>query len=295
MIRTIPGYTGRFAPSPTGPLHFGSLVAALASFLDARAASGRWLVRIEDVDTTRAVPGAADDILACLRAFGLEWDGEVITQSARGAVYAAAFERLEKGGWVFPCACSRRELEGDLYPGTCQAGIDPARPIRSWRARVDAEPVEFTDRWMGRRREILTESSGGFILRRADGVWAYQLAVVVDDAAQDVTHVVRGEDLFESTARQIWLQQRLGYPRVAYLHIPVARDAEGRKLSKQNRALPLDPADPAPALRAALRFLELEAEDLAAGVTAWARHRRFPPIPDPADAPPRPDSSTAGQ
>ncbi|MCE7951266.1 MAG: glutamyl-Q tRNA(Asp) synthetase [Xanthomonadales bacterium PRO7] len=227
-------YRGRFAPSPTGQLHFGSLVAALGSWLRARSQNGAWIVRMEDLDPPREVPGAAADILATLAAFGMESDEPVMLQSRRENAYATAFARLDAAGHVFPCWCSRVDLEpfGGIHR-TCFAPPDPAR-APAWRLRDDA---------------------GDFVIRRVEGWYAYHLAVVVDDAEQGITEVVRGADLLDSTPRQIRLQQLLGLPTPAYLHLPLALDPEGRKLSKQDRARPVDRADPAPALRAALRFL----------------------------------------
>jgi glutamyl-Q tRNA(Asp) synthetase len=247
-------YVGRFAPSPSGPLHAGSLVAALASWLDARAHGGRWLVRIEDVDGPRSVAGAAEGILATLRAFGLDWDGEVVRQTARSDLYQSAFDRLRAAGLVYPCACTRREIADSVasvrehafgrelvYPGTCRAGIAVGRQARAWRMRVPGEDIVFEDALAGTQTQNLAREVGDFVLRRADGLWAYQLAVVVDDAAQGVTHVVRGADLLDSTARQIHLLRALGYAEPAYLHVPVVTDAKGEKLSKQTKALALDP------------------------------------------------------
>jgi glutamyl-Q tRNA(Asp) synthetase len=245
-------YRGRFAPSPTGPLHFGSLVAALASYLDARAVGGQWLVRMEDIDTPRTMPGAAASILSCLEVYGLHWDGPVLYQSARLPAYRQALEQLARDGHVFGCACTRRDLgESGLYPGTCRGGLPEGVPPRAWRLRVDSQPVEFLDRLYGPRRELLTETCGDFVLLRADGIFAYQLAVVVDDAFQGITDVVRGSDLLDSTARQIVLQRRLGYPLPRYLHIPIVVDENGEKLSKQTRAQPVpDLGSPAVLARA---------------------------------------------
>lgn len=246
-------YIGRFAPSPSGPLHAGSLVAAMASYLDARAHHGRWLVRIEDVDEARTVPGADASILRTLAAFGMLPDGEVIWQSRRGDAYAAAFERLH--GHVYPCGCSRREIADSNagaamhgpapYPGTCRDGMAPGRVARAWRLRVPAtgdpdECIGFMDRVCGWHAQHLATEAGDFVLKRADGFWAYQLAVVVDDAAQGVTHVVRGMDLLDSTPRQIWLQRLLKGPTPRYLHTPLVRNAAGEKLSKQTGAAPLE-------------------------------------------------------
>ena len=250
-------YCGRFAPSPTGPLHFGSLVAAVASWLDARAHRGRWLVRIEDVDKPRCRQEWADDILATLERFGLCPDGEVLRQSRRGEAYREALERLKQAGLAYPCGCTRRETAGGRYPGRCRNGLPPGRAPRAWRFRVPPGGTGFADRWQGWFEQDVEAQSGDFILLRADGCFAYQLAVVVDDAAQGVTHVVRGADLLDSTPRQILLQRALGFPQPAYLHHPVVMDGEGRKLSKQNRAPSLDPARDADSLRAAVEFLGL--------------------------------------
>ncbi len=265
-------YHGRFAPSPTGPLHFGSLVAALASWLDARAAGGLWSVRIEDVDAPRTVPGATDAILATLAACGLAWDGEVLHQSRRRARYAEALERLRAGGHVYGCRCSRREIadsaprgiEGAVYPGTCRTLGLTAGPPQAARFRVAPGEVAFDDRVQGRIAQDVAKEVGDFVLLRRDGLHAYQLAVVVDDADQGVTDVVRGADLLASTPRQILLQRALGHPTPRYLHFPVATDARGEKLSKQNRAPALEGAAAAAHLPAALAFL---GQDVAAGAT----------------------------
>jgi glutamyl-Q tRNA(Asp) synthetase len=256
-------YLGRFAPSPTGPLHFGSLVAALASFLDARAHRGEWLVRIEDVDTLRTVPGAEDEILRALEAFGLVWDGAIVRQSERGERYGEALERLRVAGLVYRCRCSRREIEdsalagieGPIYPGTCSRVALAGDAAGADRVRVPDRAVAFDDRVMGRIAQNLSCDIGDFVLRRRDGLFAYQLAVVVDDADQGVTDVVRGADLIHSTPRQIFLQQALGVPTPRYLHIPAATNAKGEKLSKQTHAAPVDPRRPAAALKKALEFL----------------------------------------
>ena len=271
-------YVGRFAPSPTGPLHFGSLVAALASWCDARAAGGRWLVRMEDVDKPREMPGAAAAILRTLGACGLHRDGDVMVQSARIDAYRDALARLAP--WTYGCACTRREIADSallasdgaaVYPGTCRNGIAPGRAARA---------VCFDDAVQGRIAQVLAREAGDFVLLRADGLFAYQLAVVVDDAAQGVTDIVRGADLLDSTARQIFLQRRLGVREPRYLHVPVATNAAGEKLSKQTRADAIDAHDPVPALRAALRFLGqdvIETADrdalLATAVARWDRGR----------------------
>ena len=256
-------YRGRFAPSPTGPLHFGSLVAAVASFLDARTRGGEWLVRMEDVDTPRVVAGAADDILRTLDAFGMRWDGEVMYQSARSDAYRAALNALKREGKVYACGCSRREIadsavagiEGYVYPGTCRHGIAPGRAPRAWRVRTDGAAIGFDDAIQGRVFHDLEKDIGDFVLYRADSVYAYQLAVVVDDAEQGITHVVRGADLLESTPRQIHLQQLLGYTTPAYAHLPVVVNAEGQKLSKQTLAPAIAASHAAASLTHALAFL----------------------------------------
>jgi glutamyl-Q tRNA(Asp) synthetase len=232
-------YRGRFAPSPTGPLHFGSLVAALGSYLDAKAHGGEWLVRMEDIDTPRVVPGAADDILRTLERFGFEWDGPVLYQSSRMEAYEEALATLRRRDLVFPCSCSRKDV-GDLpYPGTCRQGAKGDRS--SWRLRVESGLVEFEDRRLGLQRQNVLDHVGDFPLKRADGLFTYQMAVVVDDAFQKVTDVVRGEDLLDSTSRQILLQRALGLPEARYLHLPVVLNSDGQKLSKQTGAVPLDP------------------------------------------------------
>jgi len=255
---------GRFAPSPTGPLHFGSLVAAVASHADARAMQGRWIVRIEDVDEPRTVPGAADEIVSALARHGFAWDAPPARQSDATARYAAALERLRAAGVAYPCACTRRELvdaplvDGErVYPGHCRGGIAAqraARTQRSWRVAVGDATIDFVDRVQGPQSQSLRDEVGDFVVLRADGYYAYQLAVVVDDAADGVTEVVRGADLLGSTARQILLQRLLGLPTPAYLHVPVAVDANGQKLSKQQGARALR-GDPAAALRDAWAFL----------------------------------------
>ncbi len=291
-----PGYVGRFAPSPTGPLHAGSLVAALASWLDARAHGGRWLVRIEDVDTPRCVPGADRLILGQLAACGLLPDEPPLWQSARGEAYQAALDRLVASGWAYPCGCTRSDIEralatrgtprprgGELvYPGTCRDGLNghEARAMRMRTSFVDcaSEPeITWHDRRLGEQRQHLCEAVGDFVLKRADGLWAYQLAVVVDDAAQGITDVVRGEDLTDNTPRQILLQRSLGLPTPRYLHTPLVLGANGEKLSKQNGAAALDLTDPLAALRAAAAVLGLniDAPDRAAwlqgAIEAWRR------------------------
>jgi len=266
-----PSYIGRFAPSPTGPLHEGSLVAALASWLDARAHGGQWLVRIEDVDTPRCLPGMDAVILGQLAACGLVPDAPPLVQSQRGAVYQAALDQLVAAGLAYPCGCSRKDIEiataqlgrprnrhAELvYPGTCRHGLH-GRPARAWRLDVEKSSphdpiVAWQDRRLGPQTQDVAEDVGDFVLRRADGLWAYQLAVVVDDAAQGITHVVRGADLADNTPRQIVLQRALGLPTPSYLHTPLVRGDNGEKLSKQNGAKALDCATPQAALDALQR------------------------------------------
>jgi glutamyl-Q tRNA(Asp) synthetase len=295
-------YRGRFAPSPTGPLHAGSLVAALASWLDARSAGGHWSIRIEDVDGPRCVPGVDRFILQQLATCGLAPDEPPVWQSTRSALYQAALDDLLAGQRAYPCACSRREIELALaarghapprhaervYPGTCRAGLD-GRPARAWRVRTDAADgqdtwIDWQDRRLGPQRQNVTAEVGDFVLRRADGLWAYQLAVVVDDAAQGITHVVRGEDLADNTPRQVLLQRQLGLPMPHYLHTPLVLAADGQKLSKQTGARALELADPLAALRAAGAALGLPpglpgsdcAAWLAAAVPLW---RQVWPLP----------------
>ncbi len=251
-------YRGRFAPSPTGPLHFGSLLAATGSWLDARAAGGEWLLRIEDLDPPREPPGAAGQILRALEKFGLCWDGEVCYQSRRGAAYDEALERLSAAGWAYPCICSRKDVAeanarrgqpgSRRYPGTCRARRPAqARTTRVVRVRTDTTLQTLTDRLQGEFTQVLERDVGDFVLRRREGYIAYQLAVVVDDHAQGVTDVVRGIDLLDSTPRQLWLQRLLGCATPRYMHLPVVVAAAGAKLSKQTGAAPVD-TDRAPEL-----------------------------------------------
>lgn len=230
-------YRGRFAPSPTGPLHFGSLATAVGSYLEARTQDGIWLVRMEDLDTQREQPGAADQILRALELHGLAWDGPVMYQSHRQEAYEAALCTFKALGMVYPCACSRKEIsdsatqgiEGPVYPGTCRKGLNGREP-RAWRIRTTAEEIAFEDQLQGRQCQVLERDIGDFVLKRADGIFAYQLAVVVDDAAQNITHIVRGADLLDSTPRQIWLQRQLSLPLPRYAHLPVAVNARGETL-----------------------------------------------------------------
>jgi glutamyl-Q tRNA(Asp) synthetase len=271
-------YVGRFAPSPTGPLHFGSLVAALASWLDARAARGRWLVRIEDLDAPRQQPGAADLILRTLERLGLAWDGPVLYQSLRAPLYRAALDKLQRH--TYWCGCTRREIAdsslglavdgAQIYPGTCRQGVAQGKTARALRLRTDADAIAFVDRVQGAQSQRLAAEVGDFVLYRADGQFTYQLAVVVDDAEQGVTDVVRGADLLDSTARQIFLQRLLGAPTPRYLHVPVALDANNEKLSKQTGARAVDAAHRDRVLREALRFLGQPATaDLDEAIAAW--------------------------
>ena len=287
------GYIGRFAPSPTGLLHAGSLVAALASWLDARAHRGRWLVRIEDVDIPRCVPGADTEILSQLARCGLVPDEPPVWQSGRGALYEDALQRLVAADLAYPCGCSRREIEQALlaaghelprhaelvYPGTCRDGLHgkPARAMRLRTLDVRGHDVciDWIDRRLGAQRQNLAHAVGDFVLQRADGLWAYQLAVVVDDAHQGVSHIVRGEDLADNTPRQVHLQRLLGLPTPFYLHTPLVLGVDGEKLSKQNGAAPLDLSEPLAALKQAGAVLGIEvpahepAAWLAAATSAW--------------------------
>jgi glutamyl-Q tRNA(Asp) synthetase len=279
-------YVGRFAPSPTGPLHFGSVVAALASWLDARAAGGRWLVRIEDLDAGRVQRGASDRILSQLERLGLTWDGEVVFQSARTGLYEAAIRRLSAKDAIYPCACSRRELTDSslgrspdgsaIYPGTCRRGLPPGRDGRAIRVKTDGANCSFIDRVQGVVSQRVDVESGDFILKRSDGLFAYQLAVVVDDADQGVTDVVRGADLLDSTARQIHLQRLLELPEIRYLHMPVAVNGRGEKLSKQHQAASVENDSAEVVLARALRFLGQDVPErasldalLARAVEGW--------------------------
>ena len=305
-------YVGRFAPSPTGPLHAGSLVADMASYLDAKVHGGTWLVRIEDIDEARTMPGAAEAILQTLLDLGMQWDGEVVWQSRRKDLYQAAFDRLQ--GHTYPCGCTRREIADSrigvasdgaaVYPGTCRNGLAPGRSPRAWRLRVPDAPHDvftFDDAWLGPRSQHLASEVGDFVLKRADGFWAYQLAVVVDDAEQGVTDVVRGSDLIDSTARQIYLQGLLGLATPNYLHVPVVTNGMGEKLSKQTGAIEIDSANPLDELRRAAAFLGLELASAPmsdpavfweSAVAAWAKRRQTLAHPAPygtSKLPARPD------
>ena len=256
-------YRGRFAPSPTGPLHAGSLVAAVASYADALAHHGHWLVRMEDVDEGRVAPGAADNILRTLEAYGFEWLGEVWFQSRRKRRYRELTEELSRRRLAYPCACTRREIaeagqpgiEGVVYPGNCRNGLPAGREGKAIRLLTDDREICFTDRIQGRHCQVLERDVGDFIIHRADGYTAYQLAVVVDDADQHINQVVRGADLLLSTPRQLYLQELLGFPHPEYAHIPLLLDDRGHKLSKRDQAHPLSDDDPMPALLQAWRYL----------------------------------------
>ena len=328
-------YRGRFAPSPTGPLHAGSLVAALASWLDARAHGGEWLIRLEDVDTPRCVPGADQLILQQLSACGLQPDEPPVWQSRRSALYQTALNRLVAQGLAYPCACSRKDIEitlqqqgqdrarhGELiYPGTCRTGLQ-GRSGHAWRLRTDsfkqnkppalvepaqaaikliANKIHWQDRRLGAQQQDVSAQVGDFVLQRADGCFAYQLAVVVDDAEQGITDVVRGEDLADNTARQIWLQQCLGFATPRYLHTPLVLGVNGEKLSKQNGAQALDTSDPLAALNRAAVALGLPcaagsvAQALAAWVPTWAGRYAQYACPSVRTTMPTQAPSTAGR
>lgn len=247
LVHPAAAYIGRFAPSPTGPLHFGSLVAALGSWLDARAAGGRWLVRMEDLDRPRCVPNAADTILRQLEHYGLVWDGVVLAQSSRDQAYEAVLQQLRDRGAVYPCTCTRSQLAGaprnvggeTIYPGTCRNALVDSHLTHAWRVKLPDTSISFTDRVFGKLTQSVRAEVGDFVVRRADHLFAYQLAVVVDDAYQNITHVVRGADLLWNTPRQIMLQGLLGLPSPRYAHVPLITNAAGQKLSKQTRAAAL--------------------------------------------------------
>ncbi|TPG45555.1 tRNA glutamyl-Q(34) synthetase GluQRS [Rhodanobacter glycinis] len=267
-------YRGRFAPSPTGHLHFGSLVAAVGSWLCARQAGGQWLLRVEDIDPPREVSGSAASILAALPAFGLVADAPALFQSQRIQAYDAAFEQLRAANLIFPCWCSRSDLAGANgihRDGHCIAPPHPVYPP-AWRLRTPDIEITFDDALQGPQRQSLRKLGGDFVIRRVEGFYSYQLACVVDDAFQGITEVVRGRDLLDSTARQIWLQRCLGLPTPGYRHLPLALDAHGRKLSKSDQAFPVDPHAPLPALRHALAFLQLPAAPAACRVDELLAH-----------------------
>lgn len=289
-------YRGRFAPSPSGPLHFGSLIAALAGYLQARARGGKWLVRIEDIDLPRAMTGADGIILRTLEKLGLYWDEEVVYQSRRHKRYAEVLARLQQDNLLYPCSCSRRQTAGRIYSGQCRNGSASNAGATSLRIKVDARPLRFMDQIQGPRSERLASTLGDFIIKRADRVISYNLAVVVDDADQRISEIMRGADLIATTARQIFLQQTLGFATPAYAHVPVAVDATGAKLSKQNRAPAIDADRGREWLLAALDFLgqdppaalgAAEGEDILRwGVANWRLARvprrqtiHYPPRP----------------
>jgi glutamyl-Q tRNA(Asp) synthetase len=277
-------YIGRFAPSPTGPLHFGSLIAAAGSYLDARARGGRWLVRIDDLDPPREQAGAAEGVLKTLAAFGFEWDGPVMYQSRRSAAYEQALATLRSAGLVYPCTCSRRMIHrhgrpgpyGPVYPGTCRRPAN-RRPDAAYSLRMltDDRTITVDDAVQGAYSQNLERDIGDFNLKRRDGLYAYHLAAAVDDGEQGVTHIVRGHDLLESTPRQIYLQQQLNLPTPRYAHLPVAKNDRGQKLSKQTGARPLDTAQAGALLCTALAFLGHEPPEGLCGeppeaVLEWA-------------------------
>lgn len=279
----LSSYCGRFAPSPSGPLHAGSAVAAVASFVDARARGGKWLVRIEDLDTPRNAPGAVDIILGQLQALGMTWDDDIVFQSRRLHVYQSAFDTLLSLNRLYPCGCTRREIadsavqeasmraDGERpYPGTCRLGLPAGRQALSWRVRVPAGVYRFEDRWQGWKEQDVAHAVGDFVVKRADGIWAYQLAVVVDDAAQQITDIVRGEDLLTSTARQNMLREILGYEQPTVLHVPLVMDRNGQKLSKQNGAKALDLARPLEVLQQAWVDLGFERVPATNIETFWS-------------------------
>ncbi len=281
LFRPDPAYRGRFAPSPTGPLHFGSLVAAVGSYLDAKHHGGTWLIRMEDLDTPRCMPNAAEDILRTLAAFGLHSDEPVLYQSRRSSAYEKTLKYLQDIGTTYPCGCTRKEIsdsalqgiDGPVYPGTCRNGFSPERKAHAWRVRTDSRRVEFDDELQGRIGQNIENEIGDFVIKRADGLFAYQLAVVVDDAFQGITHVVRGADLLSSTPRQIHLQHLLGLTTPAYMHLPVVTNHAGEKLSKQTRAEAVIPGDGA-TLYQVLKFLRQQPppslrEDAIKEMLAW--------------------------
>ena len=291
-------YIGRFAPSPTGLLHIGSLLTALASYADARAHGGRWLVRMEDLDPPREMAGAADDILRTLEAFGFEWDGGVAYQSRRYDLYHEALGRLKAKGLVYPCDCSRKDwqavaragADGFVYNGCC-AGLDPQRALHktpAWRVRVPDEIIGFDDAVVGHYAQNLAHDIGDFVLLRADGFWAYQLAVVADDAAQGITHIVRGQDLLVSTPRQLWLQRAVDAPEPHYAHLPLLVNGAGQKWSKQTLAPALDLGAREALLRQVMAYLKLPAAPEVGrpqDLLAWAvRHWDMAKVPKAAIA-----------
>ncbi len=282
-MRLDKAYRGRFAPSPTGPLHFGSLVAAIGSYLDAKHQQGKWLVRIEDLDTPRLVKGAADDILRTLESYGLQWDETILYQSERNGFYQATFDQLRATHLLYPCTCSRREISDStiqrgqelIYPGTCRNGRTSDKTAQAWRLRVNDACITFSDRLQGTIAQDLATEVGDFVLLRADNLFAYQLAAVVDDDAQGVTAVVRGADLLLSTPRQIYLQRLLGFAAPTYMHLPVVVNAQGEKLSKQTHAQAVSIQDAAETFFTALIFLRQQPpvelrHDSVERILSWA-------------------------
>ena len=263
-------YIGRFAPSPTGPLHLGSLISALASYLDARSVGGQWLLRIEDLDPPRETPGASDAIIHCLHSHGLEWDGEILYQNQRSAAYDGATRTLLESRQAFYCDCSRRDIHdaGGIYPGTCRHRHLTASDNAAVRLKTTPGSIRFTDRLQGDYAQDVADTIGDFVIRRRDGLYAYQLAVVVDDIYQGITDIVRGSDLLDSTPRQITLQHLLGVPTPRYLHVPVLTNAAGEKLSKQTFAAAIDDNRAIDNLRFALGFL---GQDVPTGSTTLPR------------------------
>lgn len=292
-------YIGRFAPSPTGLLHIGSLLTALASYADARANQGQWFIRMEDLDPPREMAGAADDILRTLNAFGFEWDGEVVYQSQRHHLYHAALDELQNKDLAYPCFCSRKDwhaaaawgVDGFVYNGRCRPEHDFRQPENmaksaAWRLRVHDEVIAFDDAIVGRYEQNLARDIGDFVLLRADGFWAYQLAVVVDDAAQGITHIVRGQDLLVSTPRQIHLQSCLNLATPHYAHLPLLTNAQGQKWSKQTLAPALDLRHKETLLRQVMRYLNVPAApevDQISDLLVWTvQHWQMENVPKQA-------------
>lgn len=273
-------YVGRFAPSPTGDLHFGSLLAALASYLEAKNSEGTWLLRMEDLDKTREVDGSAKSITRELARWGMQSDAPVLYQSQRTAAYQAACDRLLELGQAYWCGCSRAEILGSgIYPGTCSQGLPAGKKPRALRLRTPEFEIGFEDEIQGHVSQDLQHECGDFVIQRADGFFAYQLAVVVDDAHQQVTNVVRGADLLDSTPRQIWLQKCLGLPQPKYAHIPTVVQADGKKLSKRIQSDPLRTSEPLYGLRRALNFLGHKAPEMDWQATwEWARENWNPAL-----------------
>ncbi|MFT0545224.1 tRNA glutamyl-Q(34) synthetase GluQRS [Allopusillimonas ginsengisoli] len=270
-LHAVSHYRGRFAPSPSGPLHNGSLLAAMASYLDARAHQGQWLLRIEDIDSPRVQPYASRYIMQQLATLGMYCDEEPVWQSHRLDLYQRVVDQLRERNLIYGCACTRQELPPEgAYPGTCSQGLPEGRQPRSWRLRVPLGTERFEDRWCGPQAQNVAGEVGDFIIRRADGIWAYQLVVVIDDGEQGITDIVRGEDLLESTARQRVLARLLGYPLPRVMHVPLMRDEMGRKLSKQNHAAAMDLTQPLQTLNLAWQGLGFEALPATSTTAFWA-------------------------